>query len=144
MTASLMTPKHQSQAGSDHAGRPWPVRADGWLRVEAGPLWLTRLGDPDDHVLMPGERLALRRGDRIVTGAWLPDRPIAWRYDSVRAGRAAFLATFLATRRATFLAALADAFEAVAARARSAAASASRAQGCICMGDSMASSGTLK
>ncbi|MEY2653019.1 MAG: hypothetical protein RLZZ524_46 [Pseudomonadota bacterium] len=140
MSASLMTPKHQSQARSDQPGRPWPVRADGWLRVEAGPLWLTRLGDPDDHVLMPGERLALRRGDRIVTGAWLPDRPIAWRYDSVRAGRAAFLATFLAT----FLAALADAFEAVAARARSAAASASRAQGCICIGDSMASSGTLK
>lgn len=140
MPDALMTLKHQSPTGSSAPGRPWTVVADGCLRVDAGPIWLTRLGDPDDHILMPGERLALRRGDRVVTGAWLPDRPIAWRYEGVRAGRATFLATFLAT----FFTALADAFAAVAARARSAAASASRAQGCISIGDSMASSGGLK
>lgn len=140
MTRELMTCQHQSET----SGQPWRVPADGWIVAEAGPLWLTRFGDPDDHVLRHGERLGLRRGDRIVTGAWLPDRPIAWRYEGVRTARRGVVGAFFAAGRATFLAALADAFEAVAARARRAAASASRAQGCISIGDSMASSGALK
>lgn len=144
MPDALMTLKHQSPAAPAPAGRPWTVVADGCLRVDAGPLWLTRFGDPDDHILGPGEQIALRRGDRIVAGAWLPDRPIAWRYDGARSGREGFFATFFAAFLAGFLAAVADAFEAVAARARSAAASASRAQGCMSIGDSMASSGALK
>ncbi len=136
MTLAFMTRSHQSQAPVSR----WTVPADGCLVVEAGPLWVTRDGDPDDHVLQRGERLALRRGERVVAGAWRPDRPIAWRYEGVRDGRGAFRAAF----RAAVFAAAADAFEAVAARARSAAASASRAQGCISIGDSMASSGALK
>ncbi|ACB32388.1 hypothetical protein Lcho_0113 [Leptothrix cholodnii SP-6] len=123
----------------------WRVARAGVLQVQDGPLWLTRDGDPDDHVLQPGDHLHLRAGERVTVGAWRPAQATAWQWrpdpvESVgqRFGRAlVFLAAGALDR-------LARGLEGWAALARTAAASASRAHGCISAGDSMASSGALK
>lgn len=103
----------------------------GELTVLSGRVWLTGQGDCEDHVLGPGERLFLDAADGVVMEsfdqaghaavAWRPRRSILHRLG---------------------LRDLAGA--ALAALARRAASSASRAQGCIPCGDSMASSGALK
>lgn len=36
---------------------------------EQGILWITRAGDPKDHVLMPGEHLVINQGGRVVIEA---------------------------------------------------------------------------
>jgi hypothetical protein len=113
----------------------------GDLTVVDGRVWLTRDGDPGDHVIEPGQRVRLGLAERAViepavTGTtvtvhWIPRRQ-------------AFLGALLAEplRRLALAAGwLAAGF---AALARSAAASASRAQGCISGADSMACSGALK
>jgi len=51
-------------------------REDAWLRACHGRLWVT-LGigltgaerDGGDHLLMPGERMAVKAGQRVVVGA---------------------------------------------------------------------------
>jgi len=117
-----------------------------WLSAVGARLWVTRDGDPDDHVLAAGERLQVRRGDRLVLGAF--DRNTVAGWDWQRApgaaptqglGRRLAAAGFDAAARA-----LRGAADGLAALARSAAAMACRAQGCIKAGDSMASAGTLQ
>ena len=104
-------------------------------------LWLTRGGDLGDHFVEPGERVRLAAGENAViepaqTGA---SATVRW---SPR--RQSFVGALAAEplRGLAFVAGLAA--RGFAALARSAAASASRAQGCISGGDSMASSGALK
>lgn len=112
--------------------RRWVAGGTGWLTVQAGRVWLTRDGDLDDHVLATGERLWVRRGDRITGEAWTPGEPVwlTWRPEvSVQAlpalgGLVAVFAGALA-RGARGLAA------SLLALARSAEASACRAQGSI-------------
>lgn len=112
----------------------------GELRADAR-LWLTRGGDLGDHFVEPGERVRIAVGENAVieparTGA---SATVRW---SPR--RQSFFGALAAEplRGLAFVAGLAA--RGFAALARSAAASASRAQGCIGSGDSMASSGALK
>lgn len=39
-----------------------------WLLATGGRLWVTRSGDTVDHVLGTGDRLPVRRGDRLWVG----------------------------------------------------------------------------
>lgn len=116
-------------------------RLGGELAVVEGRVWLTRDGDLGDHVVEPGQRVRLGVDENAVI-------------ESARTGETVAVRWY--PRRQSFVGALAEeplrglAFltELVArgfvALARSAAASASRAQGCINGGDSIASSGALK
>ncbi len=116
-------------------------RLGGDLVVVDGRVWLTRDGDLGDHVVEPGQTLRLAVNDNAVI-------------ESARTGAAVTVRWY--PRRQSFVGALAEAplrglafltglvARGFAALARSAAASASRAQGCINGGDSMASSGALK
>ena len=117
-----------------------------WLVAREGSLWVTRSGDPDDHFLARGERLAVARGDDLLLQTWCNDRPALWDWQA-RAANAPLLQDRLRgvwTLTARALRGTAEVLEALAARARSAAASACRAQGCIRAGESMASSGALQ
>ena len=117
-----------------------------WLVAREGSLWVTRSGDPDDHFLARGERLAVARGDDLLLQAWRSDRPALWDWQA-HAANAAVLQGRLRgvwALAARALRGTAEVLEALAARARSAAASACRAQGCIRAGESMASSGALQ
>jgi hypothetical protein len=70
---------------SQQYGRPaaavthWRAPASGEL-VACAKLWLTRQGDLDDHVLHPGERVRLDRGDDIVVEALRQDPAPLWRW----------------------------------------------------------------
>lgn len=48
-----------------------PGLSDGQTEIvcETGILWVTRSGDPEDHVLMPGERLLINQGGKVVVEA---------------------------------------------------------------------------
>lgn len=122
------------------------VRDAAWLSAVAGHLWVTRRGDPADYVLAPGERLALACGDDVTVGGWSRDEAASWAVAAraatpcrYRALRAALAWPFDATARALRFGAAA-----LAALARSAASIASRAQGRIASGESIASAGTLQ
>lgn len=105
----------------------WQVEVAGCLTVESASVWLTREGEWDDHVLAPGQTLRLQAGDRVTVTPWeagtrarLVWSPSAGQPErGERVLRAAGLAW----------------------RARKAAFMASRAQGAIRAGDSMASAG---
>jgi hypothetical protein len=119
----------------------WQAPAKGSVVVTRGCLWLTRLGDLDDHVLAAGQRLALSRGDDVVIERWHHDMPALWDWQpQARPDRARYRAGALRTL-ARFLGAGAAV---LATLARSAAAMANRAQGCISAGDSTASSGAVQ
>ena len=121
------------------------ARSGGWLQVHCGPVWLTRDGDPADHVLAAGEGLHLGAGERLVVEPWRAGQAavLAWAVgDSLPASRlpqrpqrltGAFLRGVAAFLR--------GAAGRLAAAARSADAMARRAQGSIAAGDSIASSG---
>lgn len=116
-------------------------RLGGELAVVAGRVWLTRDGDLGDHVVEPGERIRLAVDDNAVIEAAETGGTVTVRWYPRRQSFIGALAEE-PLRGLAFLAGLvASGF---AALARSAAASASRAQGCIKGGDSMASSGALK
>ena len=116
-------------------------RLGGDLIVVDGRVWLTRDGDLGDHFVEPGQKLRLAVNENAVI-------------ESAKTGAAVTVRWY--PRRQSFLGALAEeplrglafltglAARGFVALARSAAASASRAQGCINGGDSMASSGALK
>ena len=116
-------------------------RLGGDLVVVDGRVWLTRDGDLGDHVVEPGRKIRLAVNENAVI-------------ESARSGATVTVRWY--PRRQSFVGALAEeplrglAFltglvaRGFVALARSAAASASRAQGCINGGDSMASSGALK
>lgn len=124
-----------------HDDQDWAAPGAGWLVVDHAPVWLTRHGEWADHVLWPGQRLAVARGDQLRLGAWgeaaggqrlaasLRFEPAAQALPGV-GGRLAFLGTAAAVvwRRAAEGLRLASAC--LAAWARSAEARASRAQGC--------------
>ena len=116
-------------------------RLGGELTVVEGRVWLTRDNDLGDHVVEPGERLRIAVGDNAVIEPVCRDATVTLRWTP---RRQTFIGALLAEplRGLAFLAGLAAG--GFAALARSAAASASRAQGCISGGDSMASSGALK
>lgn len=116
-------------------------RLGGELTVLEGSVWLTRDSDLGDHRVEAGERLRLAVGENAVIEAWDAGHAVSVQWKPRRQG---FLGAVLAEplrALAWALGGLAGGFNALA---RSAAASASRAQGCISGGDSMASSGALK
>jgi len=123
----------------------WQAPQEAWLQARDGALWVTRSGDPDDHVLRRGERLAVARGDDLVLESWRRGQPAVWAWQPVATPGAHFLRAALpAWVWARTARALRGAADALAALARSAAARASRAQGCIIAGDSIASAGTVQ
>lgn len=135
------------------------ARQTGWLRVDAGQVWITRHGDAADHVLAAGESIALCRGQQLVAEPWWTGqaarlcwlaadaRPAGQSDDQVPVLRTLPLAARpvgagLAWR--TLAWALRGVAVRLAAAARSAESRASSAQGRICAGDSMAASGALQ
>lgn len=133
---SMRTVRHLAAGEALHLGR-----LGGDLIVVDGRVWLTRDGDLGDHLVEPGQTLRLAVNDNAVI-------------ESARTGATVTVRWY--PRRQSFFGALAEeplrglAFltgllaRGFVALARSAAVSASRAQGCINGGDSMASSGALK
>lgn len=116
-------------------------RLGGELTVLDGRVWLTRDGDPGDHFIDAGQRVRVAAGENAVIEPSRTGETVSLRW---RPRRQSFVGAVLAEplRGVAFLAGrLAAGF---AALARSAASSASRAQGCISGGDSIASSGALK
>ena len=123
-------------------------RGRGELTVLSGRVWLTRHDVLGDHVLERGERVNIALADRAVVESWDRDQAavVQWRAIEWRAPDQALAAglrglAFLAGGVAFLLARAEAGF---AALARSAASSARRAQGCISVGDSIASSGAVK
>lgn len=103
----------------------------GELTVLRGRVWLTGPcgeGDGNDRVLSPGDSLRLTEAQGAVIESWRRGEgaELRWQPRVQRAGLAGFAGAFFAVL------------------ARTAASSASRAQGCISAGDSMASSGAVK
>ena len=123
----------------------WVAPERAWLVAREGRLWVTRGGDPNDHVLASGERLAVARGDDLLLQAWRHDAPAMWDWQPRPAptcyGLPRERLAGAWARVARFLRGVAAGF---AALARSAAARASRAQGCISAGDSIASGGAVQ
>ena len=116
-------------------------RQGGELSVVEGQVWLTRDSELGDHVIEPGQRVRLAVADNAVIEPLLRDQAATVRWNPRRQSFVGVL--FAAPLRGLAFAAglMATGF---AALARSAASMASRAQGCISTGDSMASSGALK
>ena len=116
-------------------------RLGGELTVIEGRVWLTRSGEPGDHVIGPGQRVRLGANEQAVVEPWQTGQHVTLRWSP---HRQRLLGALLAPPLRG-LAFAADFFAAgFAALARRAASSASRAQGCISAGDSIASSGALK
>lgn len=116
-------------------------RLGGDLTVLDGRLWLTRDGDPGDHFVESGQRVRLAAGENAVIEPARSGESVALRWQPRRQSFVGALAAE-PLRGLAFVAGVAA--RGFAALARSAAASASRAQGCISGGDSIASSGALK
>lgn len=130
-SAVLSLAPGQARRLAPGAGEITVLRGRVWLTRDAGP------GEDSDHVLAPGDSLVVADGQAVVAEAWGPGELASLRWQprgSVlqRLPRAGLAGAFFA------------AFGAFAARPRSAASSASRAQGCITAGDSIASSGAVK
>ena len=116
-------------------------RLGGELAVVEGRVWLTRDGDLGDHVVEPGQRVRLGVDENAVIEPALTGASVTVRWYP---RRQSFIGALVEEplRGLAFLTGLAA--RGFVALARSAAASASRAQGCINGGDSIASSGALK
>ena len=56
----------------------WVAPRPAWVESRDGTLWVTRSGDLTDHMLQPGERLAVARGDDLVLQSWRRDLPAVW------------------------------------------------------------------
>lgn len=129
------------------------ARAGGWLSVVEGRVWITRDGGGLDHVLERGERFWLAPGQGVVAEAWsaAAGAQLAWALPGD--ARVQEPARRLAARPAEGLAEagwrgvaalLRGAAGRLLAAARSADAMASRAQGSMRAGDSMASCGAAQ
>ena len=116
-------------------------RLGGELAVVDGRVWLTRDGDLGDHVVEPGQRIRLAVNENAVIEPTGTGETVTLRWNPRRQSFVGALAE-MPLRGLAFLAGLVA--RGFAALARSAAASASRAQGCISGGDSIASSGALR
>lgn len=145
--ASLALPEldEPSSLALPHARR-WVATDAGWVSVQSGRAWLTRDGDLDDHILVTGQRLWLRRGDVLTAEAWQAGDPVwlVWRPEPDQAGPLPFLGGFVALAAGALARAARGLAGGLLALARSAEASACRAQGSICAGESMASAGALQ
>lgn len=114
-------------------------RRRGELKVLSGRVWLTRRGELGDQVLEAGQTVQLAAHDQAVVEAWGRSQGATLRWRPLSTAQAVQALLRAVAARALW------AFAGAAGRlARSAAASARRAQGCICPGDSIASSGALK
>ncbi len=122
----------QARRMGEGAGEITILRGRVWLTTDAGP------GDDSDRVLSPGDSFAVADGQVVVAEAWGHGEAASLRWQPRRTVRQRLPRAGLA---GAFFAA---AFGAFAARPRSAASTASRAQGCIKAGDSIASSGAVK
>ena len=62
----------------------------GQLTVLSGQVWLTRRGDPDDHVLHAGQCMWLTPADDAVVEQWQRDQPASlhWQPEPTRRWRA--------------------------------------------------------
>lgn len=109
-------------------------RGAGEVTVLHGRVWMTADGGGDDLVLSPGERLDVRDARTLVVEAWERGEGAVLRWRPRAAPQGLRLRTWLVGFVTGFLGAL----------ARRAASRASRAQGCISAGDSMASCGAVK
>ena len=116
-------------------------RLGGELAVVEGRVWLTRDGDLGDHVVEPGQRVRLGVDENAVIEPARTGETVAVRWYPRRQSFVGALAEEPLRGLAFLTELVARGFVALA---RSAAASASRAQGCINGGDSIASSGALK
>lgn len=118
----LSLPAGEARRVGEGAGELTVLRGRVWLTGRCGP------GDGSDRVLSPGDSLRLTDGDGAVVESWRRGEGavLRWQPRAQRLGLAGFAGAFLA------------------ALARNAASSASRAQGCISAGDSIASSGAVK
>jgi hypothetical protein len=56
--------------------RRWVPARSGSLRAVQGRLWLTRDGEWDDHLLLPGQSIALRGGQAVTAGPWQDDEAV--------------------------------------------------------------------
>jgi hypothetical protein len=121
-------------------------RGAGVLTVVAGRVWLSRAGDPDDHVLGSGHQIRLQRAEEAVIEPWHRGEPsrLLWRADPQPPRWRGLAASALATLRRAPRFGLGAALTRLVDRARNAASSASRAQGSIKAGESIASCGALK
>ena len=126
----------------------WVAPQPAWLLARDGALWVTRSGDPDDHVLERGQRLAVAAGDDLVLQSWRRDQPAVWDWQPqpapARYGLRRELLAWGWARTARALRGAAAGLDALATRARNAAASACRAQCSMRSGESIASAGTLQ
>jgi Protein of unknown function (DUF2917) len=113
----------------------------GDLTVIDGTVWLTRDGDLGDHFIEAGQKLRLGVNENAVIESAHTGQPVVVRWNPRRQSLLGAVLVEPLRGLALFAGLVATGF---AALARSAAASASRAQGCIAGGDSIASSGTLK
>ena len=145
MTASLnrnprraaVSPAHRINAGDAmHLERP-----GGELGVLRGRVWLTRDGDRADPLVEAGQCVRLGVAEHAVIGARDTGAALVVRW---KPRRQHLFGALLAEPLRGLVCVTGLAASGFAALARSAAASASRAQGCISGGDSMASSGALK
>jgi len=158
-----MTKQHQSTSWQMLARQPrhlhlagalrLQARSAGWLSVQRGQIWLTRDGDADDHVLSRGEQFWLQAGEGLVIEPWQAgdSAQLAWAEGCDTASARPVQRPAL--RRDTGAAAAgwrlaAAVLRAAAGRllaaARSAEARASRPQGSIRAGDSIASCGAAQ
>ena len=125
------------------------TRRAGWLAVRCGRVWITRDGCGTDHVLGEGERLWLPAGAALVAEPWRGgdaaqlhwQHPAAPGRSQARVLPRGAVAPALALGAARVLRAAAGRLLLAARRAE---AIACRAQGSICAGDSIASSGALQ
>ena len=117
------------------------LMSGGELTVTKGRVWMTRLGDLDDHLIEAGQRIRVGASEDAIIESWRPTDSARVQWVPQRQPLAVL--AFAEVLRG-FAGLAAGAARGFAALARSAASSASRAQGCISVGDSMASSGALK
>jgi Protein of unknown function (DUF2917) len=120
------------------------AHAVGWLQVGTAPVWLTLEGRADDWVLMPGERMPMKRGERALVEPWRAGTVAELRWQAAPGWRQRAFGALGARARGTFAAGLRGLAVAFAAWARSAEAMARRAQGCMAGGESTASSGAVQ
>jgi len=64
----------------------WRARRAGRLEVCDGQVWVTRQGDPDDHVLHAGQALVVGAHEDVVLEPWPGGAParLVWRGDQPR------------------------------------------------------------
>lgn len=122
------------------------TRRPGRLLVKSGRAWITRQGDPDDHVLSAGEGVELRADEQVVVEPWDGGSQVRLAWCSAQR-RAVLLRAGVALRSGALRLVArfsASAGARLSALARSAAASARRAHGAMPCGESSASSGALQ